>query len=470
MAYKIAGSDKGDKSNAIVGAQSEERDDVAVSLQSLIETHELPFIVINKQLRVIAANTAFEQQFAMDREAVIGAEAHKLLQCEEDEMTGARHRRVLEELTASTGIYNFCRSDGSQRPVRVKSFPLLLANNQVNIGEMLQPLYGTVNTSEPKMIGRSEHYLNFVSQLEQAAESDIPILLEGETGTGKELASSFVHTHSPRSSAAMVTVDCTVLGEDLFESELFGHEKGAFTGAGGRKAGLFELADGGTLFLDEIGEMPLGLQSKLLRALETGEFRRVGGTTLRAADVRVVCATNRSLLDMVQEGGFRRDLYYRIAACPIRLPPLRERQEDIPLLAENILNQITRSTHREYRLTKAALVKLLCYHYPGNIRELRNILQLAATLSPEGEIAEDAIRVVVLPKTAADDIAADEDADGDVDDVIDDANLSPLEAMEARYIHQLLIQHNGRRAAVARVIGVSERTLYRKLKRYALNG
>ena len=214
-----------------------------------------------------------------------------------------------------------------------------------------------------------------VELLRRAAPSRVPILLSGESGTGKELCARAIHEASDRSDGPFVAVECSGLGETLFESELFGHAKGAFTGAHVRKPGLLEAARGGTLFLDEVGDIPLPLQVKLLRLLETATYRAVGEVTVRKADFRLVCATHRDLSTMVAAGSFRSDLYYRINAFPIELPPLRERREDVPLLCEVML----RGTGKQ--LSEAAIRALCRYAFPGNVRELRNVLDRAVLLS-----------------------------------------------------------------------------------------
>jgi two-component system response regulator AtoC len=221
--------------------------------------------------------------------------------------------------------------------------------------------------------------------LARVADCDASILLFGESGVGKELAARFIHARSARSGAAFIVINCAAVPENLFESELFGHERGAFSGGRGLKKGLFELADGGTLFLDEVAEISLGLQAKLLRVLETGEFRRVGGTHTLNADVRLVSATNRRLLDEADEKRFRLDLYYRLAGIDVKLPPLHERREDIPALATFLLRRL-RGERRACRLDPTALAALHTHEFPGNVRELRNLLQRAVLTCRSGMI------------------------------------------------------------------------------------
>jgi transcriptional regulator with PAS, ATPase and Fis domain len=269
------------------------------------------------------------------------------------------------------------------------------------------------------------------------------VLLLGETGTGKEMVARAIHAASARAGAPFITVDCSGFAETLFESELFGHERGAFTGALARKTGLVEAAAGGTLFLDEVGDITLGLQVKLLRLLETGAFRRVGGIEPLHADFRLIAATHRDLGGMVREERFRSDLYFRIAAFPVTLPPLRARRSDIALLAESLLDRISQGRHRT--LSSEALANLQGYDFPGNIRELRNILERASLLADGEHIGREH-----LPGEAQ--------ARG----------RSPgltLEDAERRALTEALRTHAGSRRGLAAALGISERTLYRKLRR-----
>ena len=233
-----------------------------------------------------------------------------------------------------------------------------------------------------EIIGRSEGVLKVLQQVNQVAGTDMTVLVLGETGTGKELVARAVHGQSERRERPLVKVNCSALPGELIESELFGHEKGAFTGATGRQVGRFELADGGTIFLDEVGDLPLKLQAKLLRVLQEGEFERLGSGKTIKVDVRVVAATNRDLLQAVQRGRFRVDLYYRLNVYPIRLPPLRERREDIGLLAGVFLREASRRLGRLFEpISEEVLEALKCYEWPGNVRELQNVIERAAVVS-----------------------------------------------------------------------------------------
>jgi transcriptional regulator with GAF, ATPase, and Fis domain len=229
-------------------------------------------------------------------------------------------------------------------------------------------------------------------QVEQVAPTGSTVLILGETGTGKDLIATAIHRRSRRAERPLIRVNCAALPPTLIESELFGHEKGAFTGAIARKIGRFEVADGGTLVLDEIGELPLDLQAKLLRVLQSGEFERVGSTVSRRSDVRVIASTNRDLERMAQEGTFRADLFYRLGVFPITLPPLRERREDIPLLTAYFVEKLRYKLDRQVtRIPDKAVAELVAYDWPGNVRELENIVERSLILSPGTTLMMDAL-------------------------------------------------------------------------------
>jgi transcriptional regulator with PAS, ATPase and Fis domain len=304
--------------------------------------------------------------------------------------------------------------------------------------------------AEP-FIGRDPAFLRTLESVKRVAPTDTSVLLLGETGTGKEVMARTVHELSHRAAMPFVVVDCAGLAETLFESELFGHERGAFTGASARRSGLVESAAGGTLFIDEVGDIPLPLQVKLLRVVETGLFRRVGGTEMQRTDFRLVAATHRDLRGLVAAGGFRPDLFYRISTFPITVPPLRERPLDILLLAESMLRRLRGTAAR---LTPAAQRALQRYPYPGNVRELRNIIERAALLA-DGSV----IDMRHLPEAFA--------ASGMAAAVENDAAKcgdSPLARAERDALRAALREHTGSRRDLAERLGLSERTLYRKLR------
>ncbi len=292
---------------------------------------------------------------------------------------------------------------------------------------------------------RSPKFKEVLKLVELASQSDINVLLRGETGTGKEIIARYIHKLSPRRDKPFVVVDCTSIPEHLFESELFGHEKGAYTGATQRKLGLVEIANGGTLFLDEIGEVPLQVQAKLLRFVETRSFRRVGGLKEIKVDVRIISATNRNLEEMVRKGEFRSDLLYRINTMEIEIPPLRERKEDIPILVNVFLKKFKK------KISERALEMLMNYDWPGNIRELRNTIEKASILA-RGEYIDS---YICLPKM-------NWRKEGNFEQIFED--LPTLEELELRYI-EFLYKKFRSADKIARILGCSRRTVFRKLKK-----
>jgi two-component system NtrC family response regulator len=303
------------------------------------------------------------------------------------------------------------------------------------------------------MVGESVSINRVRDMIDLVANADTTVLIAGESGVGKELVAQSIHQSSERAAAHFVPIDCTTLQETLFESELFGHERGAFTSADRRKEGLIEVAEGGTVFLDEIGEISPSIQAKLLRVLETGKFRRVGGTHDLTANVRFVAATNRDLRAMAGTGKFRIDLFYRLSAFVINVPPLRDRKADIALLAEHFLE--TRKFSRNIRKTfsVSALKALSRYNWPGNIRELRNVVERAFLVSGNSpKILPDHISLPDLELSV-----------GKIEFSFD--HEPTLDELRDVYIARLLDQYEGNRMKVAKALGISERNLYRIVKK-----
>ncbi len=294
----------------------------------------------------------------------------------------------------------------------------------------------------------------------RVAPSDATVLLHGESGTVKELVAQAIHDASTRAKRPFVVVDCSGLPETLFESELFGHERGAFTGATTRTPGLVEVASGGTLFLDEVGDIPLSMQVKLLRLIETGTYRRVGSTELRPADVRLISATHRSLGEMVHSGQFRHDLYYRLNTFPIAIPALRDRRADLPELISALLARV--APRRRLELSPAALSVLSSYDYPGNVRELRNLLE-RASLMCDGDI----IGAAHLPEELRSATGVRQPPASGSAPSVEPAGPTTLNDLEREALRKLVDQHRGSRKALAAKLGISERTLYRKLGRFS---
>ncbi|HVR28602.1 MAG TPA: sigma-54 dependent transcriptional regulator [Thermoanaerobaculia bacterium] len=306
------------------------------------------------------------------------------------------------------------------------------------------------------MVGTSTAMQRVYDLIEKVAPSDASILLTGESGTGKELAAATIHALSRRRAKPFVAVNCGAVASSLIESELFGHEKGAFTGATRRHQGFFEQADGGTLLLDEIAEMPPELQVKLLRVLESGTLQRVGGSAQIGVDVRIVAASNREPEQAVEAGDLREDLFYRLNVFPIRMPPLRERDADLELLASHLLDELSKQEGREVRLSRKALDVLRLYPWPGNVRELRNVMQRAFILS-DG---------VILPASLPPEITGDRPARNGATDALElHVGMSIAEA-ERRLILATLDEVGGNKKRAADVLGVSLKTLYNRLKSY----
>ena len=301
-------------------------------------------------------------------------------------------------------------------------------------------------------IGQSAEWKDVLRKATQVAATETTVLLQGESGTGKEVVARFIHGESPRKSGPFVAINCAALPDHLLESELFGYDRGAFTGAQQPKPGQIELASGGVLFLDEVTEMSAAAQAKLLRVLQEREFQRLGGTRLIKANVRVIAATNRDLRDAVGRGAFREDLYYRLQVFEIPLPPLRERTRDIPLLAEAFLREISRAIgHAPAGLTQEATQVLLKYAWPGNVRELRNALERAAILSEGGLITPRHLSLHADPIPSSSAPAAD------------------LRAAERRAIEKALRETDGNKAKTARRLGLTRTQLYVRLRKYDID-
>jgi len=308
------------------------------------------------------------------------------------------------------------------------------------------------------LIGISEPMRRVFEKIRLIADTRSTVLIEGESGTGKELVARAIHYNSSRRNKPFVAINCAAIPETLVESELFGYERGAFTGATERRIGKFQAAHGGTLLIDEVSEMPLPLQSKFLRVIETRRITPIGSVREIEVDVRIIAATNRNLKQAVEEGKFREDLYYRLNVVNIKLPPLRERREDIPLLVRHFIDEIARENNRPVRdITPQALAKLKAYDWPGNVRELRNTLESIIVLS-----TKEVIDVDDLPEHIR---GVEEKAAGAAD--LLSGNMT-MEQIEREAIRRALEQCNGSRVKAAKMLGLSVRTLQRKIKRYQL--
>jgi DNA-binding NtrC family response regulator len=317
---------------------------------------------------------------------------------------------------------------------------------------VLEDGYATPNAASG-LVGTSPAFSKLLENVARMARTDAATLLLGETGVGKEVVAKVLHAQSPRAEAPFVVVDCAALHEELLQSEIFGHEKGAFTGATRQKHGLFEVAHGGTVFLDEIGDTSPDIQAKLLRVLETGRFRRLGGTEEVAVDVRVVAATNRNLKDAISRGHFREDLFYRLSTFTVEIPPLRERPEDIRVLAEHFTRQFNQRFSVSKRLSEAAMDALMRHNWPGNVRELIHVLEQAVALSDGEAVGLQDLPPPVRMTTGSGAPSAEEE-------------VPTLREVQHRHIFAVLERVAGNRAQAAQLLGMSERTFYRLLRKY----
>ena len=420
-------------------------------LAELLNSYTNPTILMDRNYVIIAANAAYQKQYGFK----VDGKSH----CYEI----SHHYNKPCDLAGETCPLKLClESNSAQRSlhvhhtefgdehVDVQLSPIHDENGEIAyfLETMASVKCASTKPQAEGMVGRSIAFNTVIEMVQRVACSDVSVLLQGESGTGKELVAEAIHKASSRAKGPFVAVDCSGLTESLFESELFGHEKGAFTGAQSKKVGLVESARGGTLFLDETGDIPLNLQTKLLRLIESGTFRRVGGIEVLKADFRLISATHRNLRSMIDAGDFRQDLYYRISAFPLHLPALRERSEDIPLLVESMLKRF----YPEYELTmsEAALAQLQHYPFPGNIRELSNIVQRATLMTDD-----DVIEIHHLPEECLNDIDSKEKTCF--------SDLISLKELEKRYLEWAMARVDNK-TELAKKLGVSERTLYRKLE------
>jgi DNA-binding NtrC family response regulator len=428
-----------------------------------------PHILFDTRYRILAANAAYRHQFSPGHD-VLGRTCYAVSHHFDVPCDQAGESCPLAQARVSgrrERVLHLHHTPQGEAYVNIELTPLAGPDGQpAFFVEKMEPL--RVAQGQPSaqgLIGRSAAFQTMLSLVARVAPSQASVLLLGESGTGKELVARAVHEASARAHRALVPVDCSSLPENLFESELFGHERGAFTGAATARAGLVEAASGGTLFLDEVGDIPLTMQVKLLRLLETGTYRRVGSSELRHADIRVVSATHRDLDRMVADGRFREDLYYRLSTFPIALPPLRQRADDVALLAPALLARVAPA--RRLALGADALALLQAQPWPGNVRELRNLLERAALLCDGDTLhATQVAQALVIGRRAAPPPATDP-AENPVAEPAAAPAAPPLRAAEQAALRAHLARHHGNRAALAAELGISERTLYRKLRALA---
>lgn len=319
------------------------------------------------------------------------------------------------------------------------------------------------------VVGESEAMRGVIERLSRIAPTDATVLIQGDTGAGKELVAQAIHQNSPRKTRPFVALNCGALSENILESELFGHIKGAFTDASHDRVGKFEYADGGTLFLDEVGDMPPATQIKLLRVLESGEITRVGSNEAKRVDVRILSATNRDLETAIGEGTFREDLYHRLKVVTVRLPRLVERREDIPLLLEHFLKLHSKRHHKKVKsVSPAARRRLMAYDWPGNVRELKNAIESMVVVDMDGALDLDDLPEQFMSNSGAElgtDTTAPVSAAGTLAELVG-RSMSELEGL---FIGETLKVTGGNREEAAKMLGIGERTLYRKIKEYELN-
>lgn len=433
---------------------------IQTELQGMLESFSDPAAILSLDYLVLAGNSRYLREFG-DR-----LKSSKNIHCYEishhysapcDQAGEDCPVRLARESGQAARMLHLHHTDQGEVHVDVEIHPLFDKQGKIHyyLEVMRYSRLASLDTSAGPLLGRSTAFNKVLEMVERVAPSEASVMLLGESGTGKEMIASAIHKASMHAAGPFVPVECSGLTETLFESELFGHEKGAFTGAVSRKVGLVEVARGGTLFLDEIGDVPLTLQVKLLRLLETGTYRRVGGIDAQKADFRLICATHRDLIHMVDNGEFRQDMYYRINTFPIELPPLRKRLDDLPLLVENLLQRF--APERDIKLSRETINCLRSYSFPGNIRELRNLIERALLLA-DGNL--------ILPEHLPPECRAS--VNGQAAPTPYPEGLVSLEQAEARYLRWATTRFQGEKRKLADKLGVSERTLYRKLSELGL--
>ena len=440
-------------------------------LVSYLEGLPEPHILFDRQYRILAANAAYRAQFGTGR-SVIGRTCYEVshrtaVPCDQagESCPLARAR----ESGQRERVLHLHHTPRGEAYVNIELVPLRSAGGEPGYFiEKMEPLrVAQGEASSRGLIGRSPPFQRMLELVARVGPSPASVLLLGESGTGKELVARAVHEASPRAARPFVVADCASLPETLFESELFGHEKGAFTGAQTARPGLVESASGGTLFLDEVGDIPLAMQVKLLRLLESGTYRRVGSTELRRSDVRIVSATHRDLEAMVEQGRFRQDLFFRLGVFPIVLPPLRERPEDLPLLVRSLIERV--APGRSLRVSTRGMAALQAHPFPGNVRELRNVLERAALLTDGDEVPVEvlaqALRGTRMRHAAPVhvELAATPITSADASRVEPPGRHAAARAWQREQLRNALAEHRGSRKALAAKLGISLRTLHRRM-------
>lgn len=413
-------------------------------LSSFLEAQTEPHILFDREYRIIAVNGAF-RKYCNPQSSVIGRTCYEVshnyeMPCDRSGETCplAKSRRSGK----SERVLHMHHTPNGEEYVSIELTPIKNGAGDITcFVEKIEPVkLAKGQTERNSLTGKSPAFLRMMDLVEKAASSGVNVLLSGESGTGKELVAQAIHRSGKRAAKPFIVIDCSGLSELWFESELFGQERQTPSAAGSRRKGLIDSASGGTLFLDEVGDIPLSMQAKLLRLLETGTYRRLGSADPRRADIRIIASTSRNLKEMVQKELFRADLYYRLNIFPIHVPALRERQEDIVPLATVLLKRI--APDKKMTLSDEAVFQLQTYPFPGNIRELHNFLERAILLSETQKIQPEHLLLPVQENNQT-----------------DSAALNPDDAQ----LRQLSSSFRGNRKTLARMMGISERTLYRRL-------
>jgi len=433
-------------------------DKLPAAVTSLLDIYQQPFVLVDRQFTIVAANKAYAAQYNQRPEDIVNRKCHQVSHNSEQPCQeigeDCPHRRMFNSGQVEEALHIHTRIDGTKECVEIKAHPIRGDDGEVlYMGEQLRPVETQEMLRDNDLVGTSEAFLDAVRDACLIAKTDVPVLICGESGVGKERFAAYIHNRSMHADAPFITLDSCGLNESLFESELFGNEAGAFTDARTKKKGLFELADGGTLFLDEIGEISPTIQAKLLRVLDTGQFRRVGGTETLTANVRLVSATNRNLLEMVEEGTFRRDLYYRLVGDTISLPPLRDRKVDIPALTSYFMQSIDKKATP----TADSMRLLQEYNFPGNIRELKYIVELAVLKATDGYINPEHLPEPVTSRQCPPE--SQDPHDRRIDDQL-------ILGVEAGQVFAALRECRGSRRSAARELNISERKMYRIIQRF----